>query len=87
MTESAQFSSLVQSFFAQHLCEHKHVSPRTVTVYRDTFRLLFAFMQERTGRAAQRTGHYGSGCTSDSGVPRPSGNRTATITPGHGTYG
>jgi site-specific recombinase XerD len=51
VTQSAQFSSLVQSFFAQHLCEHKQVSPRTVTVYRDTFRLLFAFMKERTGRA------------------------------------
>ena len=50
MTQSAQFSSLVQSFFAQHLCEHKHVSPQTVMVYRDTFRLLFAFMQARTGR-------------------------------------
>lgn len=50
MIQSAQFSSLVQSFFAQHLCEHKQVSPRTVTVYRDTFRLLFAFMQERTSR-------------------------------------
>jgi integrase/recombinase XerD len=50
MRQSAQFSSLVQSFFAQHLCDHKQVSPRTVTVYRDTFRLLFAFMQERTGR-------------------------------------
>lgn len=51
MTQAAQFSSLVQSFFAQHLCEHKQVSPRTVTVYRDTFRLLFAFMQDRTGRS------------------------------------
>jgi integrase/recombinase XerD len=50
MIQAAQFSSLVQSFFAQHLCEHKQVSPRTVTVYRDTFRLLFAFMQERTSR-------------------------------------
>ncbi len=40
----------MQSFFAQHLCEHKQVSPRKVTVYRDTFRLLFAFLQERTGR-------------------------------------
>ena len=50
MSQSAQFSSLMQSFFAQHLCEHKQVSPRTVTVYRDTFRLLFAFMQTRTGR-------------------------------------
>jgi site-specific recombinase XerD len=50
MTQSAQFSSLVQSFFTQHLCQHKQVSPQTVTVYRDTFRLLFAFLQDRTGR-------------------------------------
>jgi integrase/recombinase XerD len=50
VNQSAQFSSLVQSFFTQHLCQHKRVSPQTVTVYRDTFRLLFAFMQERTGR-------------------------------------
>jgi site-specific recombinase XerD len=31
--------------------EHKRVSPRTITAYRDTFRLLFAFLQDRTGRA------------------------------------
>jgi site-specific recombinase XerD len=42
---------LVQGYFTRHLCEHKQVSPRTITSYRDTFRLLFAFMQERTGRS------------------------------------
>jgi len=46
----------MQAFFAQHLCEHKEVSPRTVTVYRDTFRLLFAFMQTRTGRTPSDLG-------------------------------
>ena len=56
MSQSAQFSSLMQSFFAQHLCEHKQVSPRTVTVYRDTFRLLFAFMQTKTGRTPSDLG-------------------------------
>ncbi len=49
MTTSSRFSSLVQCFFTQHLCEHKQVSPRTVTAYRDTFRLLFTFLQDRTG--------------------------------------
>lgn len=49
MTTSSCFSSLVQCFFTQHLCEHKQVSPRTVTAYRDTFRLLFTFLQDRTG--------------------------------------
>ena len=56
MSQSTQFSSLMQSFFAQHLCEHKQVSPRTVTVYRDTFRLLFAFMQTRIGRTPSELG-------------------------------
>jgi integrase/recombinase XerD len=49
MNPRSHFSSLVQCFFTQHLCEHKQVSPRTITAYRDTFRLLFAFMRERTG--------------------------------------
>jgi integrase/recombinase XerD len=56
VSQSTQFSSLMQSFFAQHLCEHKQVSPRTVTVYRDTFRLLFAFMQTRIGRTPSELG-------------------------------
>jgi site-specific recombinase XerD len=43
------FPALVQSFFTQHLTNHKHVSPRTITAYRDTFRLLFAFLEKRTG--------------------------------------
>lgn len=51
MTTRAHFSSLVQCFFTQHLCEHKQVSPRTITAYRDTFRLLFAFLKEQTGRS------------------------------------
>lgn len=50
MTAQSHFSSLVQCFFTQHLCMHKQVSPRTMTAYRDTFRLLFAFMQGRTAR-------------------------------------
>jgi integrase/recombinase XerD len=51
MTASAQLSALVQCFFTQHLVEHKHVSPKTIAAYRDTFRLLFTFLQHRTGRA------------------------------------
>jgi integrase/recombinase XerD len=51
MNASPSLSSLVQYFFTQHLCEHKRSSPRTVTAYRDTFRLLLSFLQVRTGRA------------------------------------
>jgi site-specific recombinase XerD len=48
MTPQLRLSSIVQSFFTQHLTEHKQVSPRTVTAYRDTFRLLFTFVQNKT---------------------------------------
>ncbi len=48
MTSQLRLSSMVQSFFTQHLTEHKQVSPRTVTAYRDTFRLLFTFVQNKT---------------------------------------
>jgi site-specific recombinase XerD len=50
--DSNGFSSMLQYFFAQHLCANRRVSPRTVTAYRDTFRLLLQFLQNRTGRAA-----------------------------------
>jgi len=40
----------VQAFFAEHLCHHKRVSPKTITSYRDTFRLLLTFVKEATGK-------------------------------------
>ena len=40
----------VQAFFAEHLCQHKRVSPKTITSYRDTFRLLLTFVKEATGK-------------------------------------
>lgn len=46
------FPSMVQYFFAQHLGAHKQVSPRTISAYRDTFRLLLEFLETRTGHAA-----------------------------------
>jgi integrase/recombinase XerD len=41
---------LLQSFFVEHLCRHKRVSPRTVESYRDTFRLLLQHLQAKTGK-------------------------------------
>lgn len=51
MSTAMGFSALVQSFFTRHLIQHKQVSPRTITAYRDTFRLLFKFIEDRTGRS------------------------------------
>jgi integrase/recombinase XerD len=40
----------VQAFFAQHLAQHKRVSPQTMASYRDTFRLFLTFVKETTGK-------------------------------------
>ena len=42
---------LVQNFFWQRLQAQQQVSPHTVASYRDTLRLLLAFVQQKTGRA------------------------------------
>jgi integrase/recombinase XerD len=49
-THNPSIAPLIQSFFTQHLQLHKRVSPQTVACYRDTFRLLFQFIKEQTGR-------------------------------------
>jgi site-specific recombinase XerD len=41
---------LVQRFFTEHLTHHRAVSPRTVTAYGDTFRLLLQFAERHTGK-------------------------------------
>jgi site-specific recombinase XerD len=51
MSTAIGFSALVQSFFTRHLIQHKQASPRTITAYRDTFRLLFTFIEDRTGHS------------------------------------
>jgi integrase/recombinase XerD len=45
------FATLLQRFFAEHLVQHRSVSPRTVAAYRDTFRLLLLFAERRVGKA------------------------------------
>jgi integrase/recombinase XerD len=43
---------LVQNFFAQYLAMDRGLSPCTIASYRDTFRLLFAYVEGKTGRIA-----------------------------------
>jgi integrase/recombinase XerD len=45
MTTGLSLSFLLQKFFTERLIAQKHVSPHTVACYRDTFRLLFGFVQ------------------------------------------
>ena len=44
------FDTLVQDFFCRRLIEQQGVSPCTVEAYRDTFRLLLAYLPRRLGR-------------------------------------
>ncbi|WP_157654158.1 hypothetical protein [Burkholderia ubonensis] len=40
MKTTTMIGPLLHGFFVETLLAHKHVSPRTVSSYRDTFRLL-----------------------------------------------
>lgn len=46
-----RFPELLQRFFTQRLIQHLHASPCTVAAYRDSFRLLLAFAQQRLGKS------------------------------------
>lgn len=45
------FQALLQRFFTERLVTHQDASAHTVRAYRDTFRLLLRFAQDRLGRA------------------------------------
>lgn len=44
------FDILVQDFFCRRLIDQQGVSPRTIEAYRDTFRLLLAYLPQRLGK-------------------------------------
>lgn len=49
MTTSTSFAGLLQAFFTDRLLQQRRASTHTVASYRDTFRLLLRFAQERLG--------------------------------------
>ena len=50
MKPQADFPVLLESFFTQRLINQRQASPHTVASYRDTFRLLLQFAQQRLHR-------------------------------------
>jgi site-specific recombinase XerD len=50
MTTSTHFPALLTGFFTQRLIQQQHVSPHTISSYRDTFRLLLQFINTRLGK-------------------------------------
>ena len=75
MSTAMGFSALVQSFFTRHLIQHKQVSPRTITVYRDTFRLLFTFIEDRTGHSPSHLDITGPRLADNPRISGSSGSR------------
>lgn len=52
MDTRKKFAILIQNYFCQYLINQKRVSDRTVQCYRDTFCLLFKFIETKTGKDA-----------------------------------
>lgn len=50
MTASPRFPALLQAFFADRLLKQRRVSPHTIAVYRDSFRLLLNFAKSELGK-------------------------------------
>ena len=46
---ATSFSSLLQTFFTDRLVQQRQASPHTIASYRDAFRLLLRFAQQRLG--------------------------------------
>jgi len=46
----------LQAFFTERLINQRNASPHTIAAYRDTFRLLLRFAQQRTGKAPFQLG-------------------------------
>ena len=56
MKTQAPFSALLQSFFTDRLIRQRRASPETVASYRDTFCLLFKFVQNHLNKAPSELG-------------------------------
>ena len=51
MTVPVPIAGPLEAFFMDRLLRERHVSPHTVAAYRDTFRLLLGFVQQRLKKA------------------------------------
>jgi site-specific recombinase XerD len=54
MKDATSFPVLLESFFTKRLIAQRRASPHTIGSYRDTFRLLLQFAEQRLGKEASR---------------------------------
>ena len=76
---------LLQAFFTERLARQRDASPHTIAAYRDSFRLLLAFLHQQTGKPPSKLGLEDLDAASDHRVPRPPGERTAATASGPAT--
>lgn len=50
LADPSEFAALVQRFFTERLLSQQAVSPRTVAAYRDAFRLLLKYAEQKLGK-------------------------------------
>lgn len=50
ISSDSTFAQLVQDYFCQYLINQRNASHRTVASYRDTFRLLFHYLEDNLGK-------------------------------------
>jgi site-specific recombinase XerD len=53
-THSVNFAALLEDFFTRRLIQQRQASPHTISSYRDTFRLLLKFVQQRLHKPPSR---------------------------------
>jgi site-specific recombinase XerD len=51
MSTKPSFAPLLERFFTQRLMQQRQVSPHTISSYRDTFRQLLKFIEQRLHKA------------------------------------
>ena len=56
MKSSATLAALLENFFTQRLMNQRQASPHTISSYRDTFRLLLQFAQQRLHKPPAQSG-------------------------------
>ena len=86
-TAMTALAPTLEAFFTRRLVNEKGVSPHTIAAYRDTFRLLLTFAQERTGKQPSRARDRGSRRTADHARSLITSNTSAGTARGPATRG
>jgi site-specific recombinase XerC len=76
MNAISTLPALVQAFFMDRLMQQRQASPHTVASYRDTFRLLLQYAQQRLGKAPSNLTGTGSRHAAGGSIPQSSRTRT-----------